>query len=81
MLDAIRDRAAFAQPQSQTGSDTGPGGAPEHTLPHQLRHDRRPAAPAVAPMGPGAGDVVEPLNRIRRMTGELMVASRPPRHM
>jgi 2-oxoglutarate dehydrogenase E2 component (dihydrolipoamide succinyltransferase) len=36
----------------------------------------RPAPPAVAPMRPGAGDTVEPLNRIRRLTGELMVQSK-----
>ena len=45
---------------------------------------RQPAAvptaarrrPGSRPMRPGAGDVVEPLNRIRRMTGDLMVASK-----
>ncbi|MCP4435950.1 MAG: 2-oxoglutarate dehydrogenase, E2 component, dihydrolipoamide succinyltransferase [Actinomycetia bacterium] len=36
----------------------------------------QPAAPQVAPMRPGAGDVAEPLNRIRKMTGDLMVASK-----
>lgn len=36
----------------------------------------RPAAPAVAPLTPGSGDRVEPLNRIRRLTGEAMVASK-----
>ena len=36
----------------------------------------RPAAPPVAPMRPGAGDVVEPLNRIRSLTGDAMVASK-----
>ncbi|MCB0951306.1 MAG: 2-oxo acid dehydrogenase subunit E2, partial [Microthrixaceae bacterium] len=76
VLDAI-DRAAVAQPQSQpqapTPAPVAPPGAP--SAPAAPRPPR-PAAPAVAPMSPGAGDVVEPLNRIRRMTGELMVASK-----
>jgi 2-oxoglutarate dehydrogenase E2 component (dihydrolipoamide succinyltransferase) len=36
----------------------------------------RPAPPAVTPMRPGAGDTVESLNRIRKLTGDLMVQSK-----
>jgi 2-oxoglutarate dehydrogenase E2 component (dihydrolipoamide succinyltransferase) len=36
----------------------------------------RPAPPAVTPMRPGEGDTVEQLNRIRRLTGDLMVQSK-----
>ena len=36
----------------------------------------RPVPPAVTPMRPGAGDTVEQLNRIRKLTGDLMVRSK-----
>jgi 2-oxoglutarate dehydrogenase E2 component (dihydrolipoamide succinyltransferase) len=36
----------------------------------------RPAPPAVTPMRPGVGDTVEQLNRIRKLTGDLMVQSK-----
>ena len=35
----------------------------------------RPAPPSSGPMRPGSGDTVEPLNKIRRMTGDHMVMS------
>jgi len=36
----------------------------------------RPSAPSVAPLTPGSGDRVEELNKIRRLTGDAMVASK-----
>ena len=69
VLDAIdaHGSAAPATPAPPAGAAAG-GFA---VAPHSAR-----PGPQVVPMRPGAGDVVEPLNRIRKLTGDLMVTSR-----
>ena len=73
VLDAV-DAGTASRPAAAAAPPAAPAppGAPAASAPAA----HRPAAPPVSPMRPGAGDVVEPLNRIRRMTGDLMVASK-----
>jgi len=70
VLAAVDARAASGAAAPAAPAPVAPAGGPAPAAP------TRPSAPPVAPMRPGAGDVVEPLNRIRRMTGDLMVASK-----
>lgn len=68
------DRRAAAAP-------SGPAPAPAAAAPSAAAPARpAPAAPAarpaVAPLVPGSGERVEELNKIRRLTGEAMVASK-----
>lgn len=70
VLDAIdsaarQTPAASPQPSAQQPSAQA-APAPAAPAPAPAA-PTRPAAPAVAPMSPGAGDVVEPLNRIRQI--------------
>lgn len=68
---SVIDRQA-QQPTAQPA----PQAAQPPTAPAVAPAPSRPAAPAVAPLTPGSGDRIEPLNRIRRLTGEAMVASK-----
>lgn len=61
------------------GADPAPPTAPAPTpsAPQSTAAaSSRPAAPSVAPITPGSGDRVEQLNKIRRLTGDAMVASK-----
>jgi len=68
VLDAVDARTS--------GGGAAPGAAPPAAPSAAPAPSSRPAGPTVSPMRPGAGDHVEPPNRIRRMTGDAMVASR-----
>jgi 2-oxoglutarate dehydrogenase E2 component (dihydrolipoamide succinyltransferase) len=66
VLDAIDARAA--RPAAPAAAPAAPAAAAPARS--------RPAPPTVEAPRPGAGDRVEPLNKIRRMTGDHMVASK-----
>jgi 2-oxoglutarate dehydrogenase E2 component (dihydrolipoamide succinyltransferase) len=73
VLDAIDARAA--RPAAPAAAPAAPAAAP--AAPAAAAPARsRPAPPTVEAPRPGAGDRVEPLNKIRRMTGDHMVASK-----
>ena len=77
VLDAVDTAAVQSQPRPSPSppSVSARGPVSAHGVESQPAVRPRPEV-RVAPMRPGEGDEVEPLNRIRRMTGDLMVASK-----
>lgn len=71
VLDSV-DAGTAARAGGAAGGTPAPAAAPAAPAVSAPR----PAAPPVAPMRPGAGDVAEPLNRIRKMTGDMMISSK-----
>jgi 2-oxoglutarate dehydrogenase E2 component (dihydrolipoamide succinyltransferase) len=71
----------LAEIDRRAAAPSGPAPAPAAAAPAAAAPARpAPAAPAarpaVAPLVPGSGERVEELNKIRRLTGEAMVASK-----
>ena len=69
VLDVIDARASAAPVVA------APSPAPSAAAVAPAAPRSRPAPPSSGPMRPGSGDTVEPLNKIRRMTGDHMVMS------
>jgi len=85
VLSVLDDRAASAP--AATGSTVGaappmapasvpPAPSPQPPVPVAPSGRSTPAPPRGSHLRPGSGDTVEPLNKIRRMTGEHMVMSK-----
>ncbi len=72
VLDAVDARGSAAP-----SSASAPAAAPVSSAPAPVSPPRSvPARPNAAPMRPGSGDTVEPLNKIRKFTGDHMVMSK-----
>jgi 2-oxoglutarate dehydrogenase E2 component (dihydrolipoamide succinyltransferase) len=71
VLAEIDRRAAAGGPAAAPTAPAAPAPAARPAAP-----SAPPARPAVAPLVPGAGERVEELNKIRRLTGEAMLASK-----
>ncbi len=72
VLDAVDARGSAAP-----SSASAPAAAPVSSALAPVSPPRSvPARPNAAPMRPGSGDTVEPLNKIRKFTGDHMVMSK-----
>lgn len=76
VLDVIDDRAVAAPPAVASAPMPAPTVQRPAVAPVAPVPRSSPAPPAGAPMRPGSGDTVEPLNKIRQLTGEHMVMSK-----
>jgi 2-oxoglutarate dehydrogenase E2 component (dihydrolipoamide succinyltransferase) len=76
VLAEIDRRAAAAPAGPAPAASTPAAAAPATAAPARPAPAAPAARPAVAPLVPGSGERVEELNKIRRLTGEAMVASK-----